>query len=72
MRQLPHLPTSPLPYLPHFIIHNSHTPHPTSPLPNSQFPNSANHGKILDIASNLPRRFHAVKIHDPSYSHLYG
>ncbi|MCZ8024375.1 MAG: hypothetical protein PX481_14065 [Microcystis sp. M53603_WE2] len=61
MRQLPHLPTSPLPYLPHFIIHNSHTPHPTphtphptSPLPNSQFPNSANHGKILDIASNLP------------------
>ncbi|MCZ8116866.1 MAG: hypothetical protein O9295_02040 [Microcystis sp. LE18-22.4A] len=36
MRQLPHLPTSPLPYLPHFIIHNSHTPLPH--FPTSQFP----------------------------------
>ncbi|MCZ8047297.1 MAG: hypothetical protein GPI91_22360 [Microcystis aeruginosa K13-10] len=42
MRQLPHLPTSPLPYLPHFIIHNSHTPHPTphTPHPTPHFPTS--------------------------------
>ncbi|AOC54582.1 hypothetical protein amyaer_3889 [Microcystis aeruginosa NIES-2481] len=34
-----------------------HTPHPTPHTPTSPFPHfpiAANHGKILDIASNLP------------------